>query len=112
CSPVLANLVCRQLDGDLLALAAAHGAVYTRYADDIALSGERMPESAAVEAILAQHGFALRDGRCYLQRQGRAQFVTGLHVGDASRARLPRPLKRRLRLILHYVEKFGVDGHF
>lgn len=112
CSPVLANLVCRQLDVDFLSLAGAHGAVYTRYADDVTLSGDRTPTTEAVEQILAQHGFALRDGSCYVQHRGRAQFVTGLHVGDPGQARLPGRLKRQLRLILHYVEKFGVDGHF
>ncbi len=38
--------------------------------------------------------------------------MTGLHVFDAERPRLPRRLKRRLRLVLHCVEKFGMDEHF
>ena len=112
CSPAIANLVCRPLDDGLLALAGAHRATYTRYADDLTFSGEKVPDAAAVQAIVEQHGFKLRDGRCYLQHRGRSQFVTGLFVGDTQRARLPRRLKRRLRQILHFVEKFGTDGHF
>lgn len=112
CSPALANLVCRPLDLDLLSLAAVHKSVYTRYADDLTFSGPETPRSEAVQAVLEQHGFTLRDGRCSVQRKGCAQFVTGLHVGDAAQPRLPRQLKRRLRLILHFVAKFGTDGHF
>jgi len=33
-SPIIANMVCRSLDTDLLALAAGSRSVYTRYADD------------------------------------------------------------------------------
>lgn len=112
CSPALSNLVCRQLDIDLITLANAHGARYTRYADDMTFSGDSTPASETVEAVLKQNGFELRDGRCYLQRRGKSQFVTGLHVGDEERPRLPRRLKRRLRLVAHFIEKFGTDAHF
>lgn len=112
CSPALANLVCRHLDQDFLVLAQKHGARYTRYADDITFSGDAIPDAEGVAEILNQNGFTLRDGRCYTQYKGRSQFVTGLYVGDSERPRLPRQLKRRLRLVLHFVEKFGTDEHF
>ncbi len=112
CSPALANLVCRHLDGDLLGLARLRGSTYTRYADDLTFSGDDTPTCESIAAVLKQHGFKLRDGRCYLQRKGRSQFVTGLHVGDNDQPRLPRHLKRRLRLVLHYVEKLGCEAHF
>jgi len=111
-SPAIANLVCRQLDVDLQTLANAHGARYTRYADDLTFSGDDVPSSAEVAALVARHGFALRDGRCHAQSRGRGQYVTGLTVSDPSGPRLPRRMKRRMRLVLHFVEKFGVDDHF
>ncbi len=112
CSPALANIVCSHLDLDLIRLGRLHGSRYTRYADDLTFSGEDTPTSESVAAVLNQHGFKLRDGRCYTQRRGRGQFVTGLHVGNNDQPRLPRRLKRRLRLVLHYVEKFGIEAHF
>jgi len=112
CSPPLANLVCRHLDVDMLNLASAYGAKYTRYADDLTFSGDAVPPAESVAAILKQHAFKLRDDRCYIQRKGKSQFVTGLHVGDKTQPRLPRRLKRRLRLVLHYIEKFGFQAHF
>ena len=112
CSPALANLVCRQLDLDLVLLAGTTGSTYTRYADDLVFSGDKVPTSDAVAGVLERHGFTLRDGRCHVQIRGCSQFVTGLHVFDGGKPRLPRRLKRRLRLVLHYVERFGLDAHF
>jgi hypothetical protein len=112
CSPAIANLVCRKLDMEMLSLADSYGATYSRYADDITFSGNDVPTDQAVRLVLEQNGFALRDGRCYVQRRGRSQFVTGLTIGDETQPRLPRRLKRRLRLVLHYVEKFGANEHF
>lgn len=111
CAPAIANLVCRHLDLDMIALAGVFGAVYTRYADDLTFSGDRVPPSDSVEAILKKYGFALRDGRCSMQIRGRNQYVTGLTIADVQQPRLPKRTKRRLRLVLHFIEKFGIDGH-
>lgn len=112
CAPAIANLVCRAVDQELLGLAAVHCAAYTRYADDIVMSGDEVPTFEKVAAILERHGFVLRQDKCRIQRRGAAQFVTGLHVGDVTQPRLQRRLKKRLRLVLHYIEKFGMDSHF
>jgi hypothetical protein len=112
CSPSIANLVCHGMDGDLLRLANAHGCTYTRYADDITLSGDDVPADAAVEQVLNKHGFLLRNGKCVRQYQGRSQFVTGLSIADPSAPRLPRKLKRQLRMTMHYIKLYGVEGHF
>ena len=112
CSPAVANLVCRQLDVDLLLLAGTTASTYTRYADDLVFSGDAVPDASAVAGIVERHGFALRDGRCYVQIRGCGQFVTGLHVFDDQRPRLPRRLKQRLRLVLHHIDRVGTDAHF
>lgn len=112
CSPILANLVCRSLDADMLSLARSVGAKYTRYADDLTFSGNGIPSSDSVAAIIAQHGFLLRDGRCYIQQKGRRQYVTGLTVADAERPHLPKRLKARLRLVMHHIERNGLQAHF
>lgn len=110
-SPCLANLVVRHLDTDLQVLATSSGCRYSRYADDIAISGDVLPSEADVAATLTRHGFALRDGRCRIQRRGRAQFVTGLTVADTATPHVPRIRKRRLRLELYYAAKFGLVDH-
>jgi len=109
CSPAIANLVCRSLDDDLLRLASARGAVYTRYADDMTFSGDSVPEPDSIKVVVEGYGFKLRGGRCITQRRGRRQYVTGLSVADETAPRLPKRMKRQLRQILHYLEKYGCD---
>ncbi len=112
CSPILANLVCRSLDADMISLAQSAGAKYTRYADDLTFSGNQTPSSDSVAAIITRHGFAIRDGRCYLQQKGHRQYVTGLTVADTAQPHLPKRLKARLRLVMHYIERNGIRKHF
>jgi hypothetical protein len=111
CAPSLANLVCQNLDFDLIALARVTNSTYSRYADDITFSGDEIPNAQAVQDILGKYGFELRDGRCYKQQRGRSQYVTGLTVTDKDRPRLPRRLKRRLRLVFYHIEKHGFSAH-
>jgi retron-type reverse transcriptase len=110
-SPILANLVCRHLDVDLNTLATANGCRYSRYADDITVSGDIVPEPSEMKAAIERHGFALRDDRCRIQKRGRSQYVTGLSVFDSEMPRIPRQMKHRLRLELHYATKFGLAEH-
>lgn len=112
CSPIIANLVCHDLDQAFLRMARAQNCVYTRYADDITFSGDDVPTDESVRQVLKTYGFTLRDEKCIRQYRGRSQFVTGLSVFDEKAPRLPRRLKKRLRLTMHYIEKFGISAHF
>ena len=110
-SPIIANMACRNLDTDFLALASANGSIYTRYADDITLSGDTVPREEAIQHLLKKHRFELRAGTCRTQKRGKAQYVTGLTVFDTSSPRVSRRVKRRLRLELYYMRKFGIEDH-
>lgn len=119
CSPAVANLVCQHLDVDLIQFAKGNDLIYTRYADDLTFSTqariERSDESRLVKGLdelVESRGFELRKDSCYLQKRGRSQFVTGLSIADPHKPRLPRQLKKRLRLIMYYVEKYGFTDHF
>ncbi|MCS0808115.1 reverse transcriptase family protein [Massilia agilis] len=112
CSPILANLVCDNLDRKLLTLARSHGSVFTRYADDLTFSGDQVPSFTSVRMVVESEGFSLRDKKCRYQYKGRCQYVTGLSVNDAAMPRLPKRMKSRLRLIFHYIEKYGLSEHW
>jgi hypothetical protein len=111
-SPILANLVCRDFDADLVAIGSRVGCTYTRYADDITMSGDTVPGRDEIAGIFDHHGFRLRDNAVRVQRRGRRQYVTGLSVFDPDRPRIPRAVKRRLRLELYYGSKHGLESHF
>jgi hypothetical protein len=109
-SPFLANIVCRELDDELLTLSAGTNSVYTRYADDLVFSGDAPPAPEAIDAAVQRHGFKL--GRpIRRQKRGGIQFVTGLNVSSSTRPRVPSTLKRRLRQTLHYIERYGLSDH-
>lgn len=85
-SPALANLCAWRLDLRLEALAASMGAVYSRYADDLAFSGGRELERAMhrfhaqVGAIALEEGFHIHMRKTRMMREGTRQQVTGIVV--------------------------------
>jgi hypothetical protein len=100
-SPHLANLVSRQLDLRLKRLAETTGWTYTRYADDLAFSGEGEPRKLiqVVEEIIVDEGFRPAHRKTRVMSRHQRQVVTGLVVND--KVALPRPKRRLLRAMLH-----------
>jgi retron-type reverse transcriptase len=100
-SPHLANLVSRRLDIRLKRLAEESGWAYTRYADDMAFSGEGRPHQLIriVEQIIQDEGFQPARRKTRVMSQHQRQIVTGLVVNE--RVSLPRPKRRLLRAMLH-----------
>jgi len=111
CSPGISNLVCQKLDTEMLNVARVTSSVYSRYADNITFSGDSPPSYEVIKNIVESNGFELRESGCYSQHRGARQFVTGLSVVDEEKPRLPKQMKRKLRLVVHYVSKYG-EGHF
>jgi retron-type reverse transcriptase len=107
-SPSLANLVCRRLDRRLWKLARRNGYRYTRYADDITLSGPLSMKKVLplVRRIIAEEGFVIAEHKTRLMRWGRRQEVTGLVVNR--RLSVPRYRRRWIRAIVHNVKKNGL----
>jgi retron-type reverse transcriptase len=105
-SPRLSNLLNFRLDARLTALASAHGAVYTRYADDMTFSFDS-DEHESLVTVIQTTKKALRDEgyRLHTERKLRVlrphmrQIVAGLVVNE--RVALPRATRRRLRAIEH-----------
>jgi hypothetical protein len=119
-APALANLGAFALDRRLAGLARRLDARYTRYADDLVISGGRHlvrsagPVVALVDAIARDEGFALHDAKTRVLTAARRQAVTGLVVNR--RANVPRLDYDRLRATLHHAATAGPavanrDGH-
>ena len=85
-SPALANLCAFRLDLRLSGLARSVGATYTRYADDLAFSGNddlaRMAErlQLRVAAIAIEEGFAINLRKTRVMRRGMRQHLAGVVV--------------------------------
>ena len=103
-SPALANLCSYRLDCRLTGLAKSAGATYTRYADDLAFSGDRdfaaraERFSTSVAAILLESGFAVNHHKTRIMRKGVRQYLAGLVTNE--RLNLPRKEVDRLKAII------------
>lgn len=106
-SPHLANLVARPMDFRLHGLAQASGWRYTRYADDLAFSGDGNPRGLvrAVAEIAAETGYQVARHKTRIMGRSKRQTVTGLVVNE--RVTLPREKRRLLRAALHRVRTRG-----
>jgi hypothetical protein len=100
-SPMLANLAAFSMDRRLTGLAAAIGATYTRYADDLVLSSDghlRTPVAAITELARAE-GFRVNASKTRVTGRGRRQTVTGIVVN--ARPNAPRAEYDVLKATLH-----------
>jgi len=83
-SPAIANLCAYRADCRLSGLARSAGARYTRYADDLAFSGDHSFErnverfSTHVAAILLEEGFDVHHRKTRVMRQGARQHLAGV----------------------------------
>jgi RNA-directed DNA polymerase len=119
-SGALANLAAYRLDVRVAGLARKVGASYSRYADDLVLSGDRELARAAptlvarLAAIATEEGFSLNFRKTRVMTHSSRQRITGIVVNEKLAA--PRAEIERLRAILHNCRRHGPatqnrDGH-
>jgi RNA-directed DNA polymerase len=110
-SPALANLVAYGMDVRLKAAAANIGAVYTRYADDLAFSfdshGARRASRFHILAagIAMDEGFSVQFRKTRFARRGAAQRLAGLVINE--HPNVPRREFDRLKAMLHRAVHHG-----
>ena len=122
-SPVVSNMICAQMDSQLLQLARTNRSTYTRYADDITFSttSRRFPAGIAVindlnqtvpgenlRQTIEQNGFSINNKKIWLSAQNRRQQVTGVTVNRFPN--LPRKFTNQIRAMLHAWRKHGLDA--
>ena len=110
-SPILANLVCVELDKELVEIGLEYDCSYSRYADDITFSGEKIPKKKVISRCLEKYEFQLNPEKWKCQSRGKTQYVTGLTVFDGIMPRLPKQVKRHLRQELYYANEYGLLSH-
>ena len=111
-SPILANIVCFNMDQKIQKLCQNYDATYTRYADDLSISSNNiMPQTDEIDLILKSFQFELNANKTKRFIRGQNQYVTGLSISDSSYPRIPKPIKKRLRQQLYYIKKYGYHSH-
>ncbi len=115
-SPMLANLVCAELDTEIRLVANREALTYTRYADDMAFSGvisgrtEAVGILSEIGVIVSRKGFQINKQKTIVANPGSRRIVTGLSVAE-NELRIPRAYKDQLRQELFFLKKYGVEGH-
>ncbi len=113
-SPALANVTAFHLDCRLSGLARSAGAVYTRYADDLAFSGgeefsrgvERFSAHAA--AVALEEGFSVNHHKTRIMRRGVRQSLAGIVVNQ--QINLRRADLQILEAMLTNCARFGPES--
>lgn len=117
CSPIVSNLVCKNLDdkmqnlvNDLNKTDENLNLVFTRYADDITFSSNLQLNSCQKQTVfnlLAEFGFTVNAKKNREQHKLQSQWVTGIKVNE--KPNLDRRYIRNIRAILHQIRMYGLE---
>lgn len=121
-SPVISNIICARLDKRLAALATRLGGSYTRYADDLTFSFNRVVSQlrgiavideegnpavgGAISEIITSEGFIINMEKLRVSSNGSRKMVTGLVVNE--KVNIKRSWYNKLESQIYAVEKFGL----
>lgn len=102
-SPMLSNLVALELDRKFVKYCARRNFKYSRYADDITISGShKLPmHKEKLIKIIEETGFTVNSNKTRMLSRGSRQKVTGLVVND--KVSIGRNKKKTLRAIVHNI---------
>ena len=109
-SPALSNLVLYHLDKRLTGLAKRLQLTYSRYADDLAFSGNHRRcwkfLEPLVGAICLEEGFQLNHRKSRILKSAQRQKLTGIVVNQ--KTNIDRRYYDRLKAILHNCQRYGL----
>ncbi len=111
-SPMLSNIVMFEFDERMLKWCKEHNLRYTRYADDISISGNAIEFSEVIRTVRKQahdFGCVLNETKTKVMTPGKRKVVTGLTVND--RVTAPRAYRRKIRQEIYYIKSVGLEGH-
>ncbi len=110
-SPILSNIICYKLDSRLSALVKKIGGKYSRYADDITISGKKSIKSVLplIKKIIEDEGYTVNEDKVRLQYKNGRQSVTGLTVN--SKVAVNKDLIKELDKAIFYIKKYGISDH-
>lgn len=108
-SPLIANLICKNLDERMQSFASQHGWAYTRYCDDITISGHGgfRGHHRTVFDIITSEGFEVNTHKVRYAGKNQRQEVTGLVVNAF--VNVPRERRRLMRAMMHRARKQNIS---
>jgi len=111
-SPAISNIIAIKLDNRILAFAKKFKFKYTRYADDIAISGDKIPVKIIeyVTKIIEGECFKVNKSKTQLYRKKGKRILTGISI-STGKLRAPKDYKRKLFQEIFYINTYGLHSH-
>ena len=108
-SPMVSNIIMENLDRQFSTICQSHGAAYTRYADDITLSSDKIEVLASCEKQLRKLVRATKSPKLFFNDKKRGLFttagrrlITGLVITPDHKISIGRKRKREISAAIHY----------
>ncbi len=110
-SPVISNIFMYRFDEQMLTFCRKNGTRYSRYADDITISGDFNIKQTVnfVRSNLKKMGLHLNKNKVSVSRNGSRKVVTGLVVNEKINS--PIAFRKEFRKNVYYIKKYGIDSH-
>lgn len=103
-SPMISNIVAYSFDELITSHCQKHGYKYSRYADDIYISGSNyIPESTKkfVKDCLHSHGFRINDSKTWFKSKKSRRKITGLIITDTGRVSVGTETRKKIKHMIY-----------
>jgi retron-type reverse transcriptase len=110
-SPAITNIIMYDFDEKVGAFCSEKSIAYTRYCDDMTFSGD-FDEREVIDFVkveLYKLGLFLKNRKTVVVPASKCQTVTGIVVNE--KINITKEYKKKIRQEMHYIQKFGLDGH-
>lgn len=110
-SPYITNILLYDFDEAMSEYCKKEKIRYTRYADDLAFSGEfkRIDLIKYVKKELRKLGLMTNNKKTKVMKQNQQQIISGLIVNE--KIQVPKSNRNQLRNEMFYIKKFGIESH-
>lgn len=111
-SPAISNIRCLNLDKRISLLCERYRATYTRYADDITISGNSNITKIlpVVRDIIESEGFNVNEKKLRVALPHQRQEITGILI-NSGKLTIPKKYKKELFKEIYYCKKYGPIEH-
>ena len=114
-SPMITNVICRNMDKRMQGLCQKLGLTYTRYADDMSFSYVGDTENLAVGSflhsvhqIIEAEGFHMKKEKTHILRKNSRQYITGIVINEE--IGVPKKWVKVLKASIHNAQKLYESG--
>ena len=115
-SPLITNIICRNMDKRIDGLCKKLGLTYTRYADDMSFSYMGDTENLAIGSflnsinkIIESEGFHMKKEKTHILRKNNRQYLTGIVINNEEIG-VPKKWVKILKASIHNAEKLKDSG--